>query len=79
LWAGVGGFVAIGSVVGICLITKYVIAHFLTQWFNWTYIAILFLVLVGGWVIIRLTLDWISWYKNTTDKKIEALPELVGS
>lgn len=69
LWAIAGGIVAIGSLVGICLITKYTIAHFLPEWVKWTYIAILFFVLVGGWVVIRLTLDWISWYKNARDRK----------
>jgi hypothetical protein len=66
MWAVGGGFVAIGLVVGMCFITKLVIAHFLPEWIKWTYIAILFLLLVGGWTVIRLTLDWISWYKKAS-------------
>ena len=59
------GFVA--GIFGFCLLTYWVIAIFLPEWIVWREVIVGLVFLFSGWIITRYFIDWIRWYKGTSE------------
>jgi len=50
-----------------CFLTYWTITSFLPQWIAWRAVIVGFVFLFSGWFMTRFYIDWIKWYKNTSE------------